>query len=103
VQFKKKLKKCEPDAPLSGSQIYKSDEVHPPPSGLQFFYLMTTGRGGVLFTTYKPDDIPIQSIPVTICEPNVTPSDSQILENENRMALSGYPTRSLLNKMRVFR
>jgi len=28
--LKKKLKKCEPDGTLFGSQIYKPDEVHPP-------------------------------------------------------------------------
>jgi len=48
--------------PLSGSQIYKPDEVHPPPIRFViFFYLMTTGRGGVRFTTYKPDDTPPSS------------------------------------------
>jgi len=73
--------------PLSGSQIYKLDEVHPPPSGLQFFYLMTTGRGGIRFTTYKLDGTPHPVHPVT-------PSDSQISKNENRMASSGCPTRN---------
>jgi len=34
------------------------------PSGLQFFYLMTTRWGGVQFTTYKPDDTPHPVHPV---------------------------------------
>jgi len=51
--LKKIWKNVNRMAPLSGSQIYKPDEV---PSGLQFFYLMTSGRGGVRFTTYKSDD-----------------------------------------------
>jgi len=55
---------------------------------------MTTGRDGVRFTTYKPDDTPIQSIRLTIYEPDVRLSGSQIPKNENRMASSGCPTKN---------
>jgi len=34
------------------------------PSGLQLFYLMTTGQSGVRFTTYKLDDTPHPVHPV---------------------------------------
>jgi len=55
---------------------------------------MTTGKGGVQFTTYKPDGTPIQSIQLTIYEPDVKLSCSQISKNENRMASSECPTRN---------
>ena len=64
------------------------------PSDLQFFYLMTTGRGGVRFTTYKPDGTPIQSIRLTIYELDVGLSGSQISKNKNRMVSSGCPIRN---------
>jgi len=51
--------------PLSGSQsqIYKRDEVHPPPIRFAIF-LLYDNRTGWLFTTYKPDGTPHSVHPV---------------------------------------
>ena len=70
------------------------------PSGLQFFYLMTIGWDGVRFTTYKPDDTPIQSIRLTIYEPDVKLFGSQILKNRTEWSHSGVLPKisKLLNK-----
>jgi len=95
MQFKKKIEKM-----WTGWHLYPVHKFtnrmrstyHP--SGLQFFYLMITGQGGVRFTTYKPDGTPIQSIRLTIYEPDVRLSGSQISKNENRMVSSGCPARN---------
>jgi len=73
------LKKCEPDdtlilirftnlqtgwGPPTTHQFTNRMRSTHHPSGLQFFYLMTTIRGGVRFTTYKPDGTPHPVHPV---------------------------------------
>jgi len=82
--------------PLSGSQIYKPNEVHLPPIrfAIHKFTLWQLDRvasGSQLTNRMTP---PIQSIQLTIYEPDVRLSGSQISKNENRMASSGCPTRN---------
>jgi len=80
--------------PLSDSQIYKLDEVHPPLIRFVIFlpYDNWTERRPVynLQTGWHP----IQFIRITICEPDVTSFDFQILKTENRIVLSQCPTKN---------
>jgi len=82
---------------LSGSQIYKPDEVHPPPINLQTGWgPPTTHPVCNFFTLWQPYGVasgsqltnrmapPIQSIRLTIYEPDIRLSGSQISKNENR-------------------
>jgi len=61
---------------------------------------MTTGRGGVRFTTYKLDGTPIQSIRLTIYEPDVRLFGSQISKLRTEWPHPGAlpETSKLLNK-----
>jgi len=60
------LKKCEPDDTLIRFTNLQTGWGPPTthPVWNSQIYLMTTGRGGVQFTTYKPDDTPHPVHPV---------------------------------------
>jgi len=93
--LKKNLEKCEPDDTLIRFTNLQTGWGPP-----------TTHPVCNFFTLWQPDGVasgsqltnrmapPIQSIRLTIYEPDVRLSDSQILKNENWMASSGCPTRN---------
>jgi len=93
--LKKKLKKCEPDDTLIRFTNLQTGWGPP-----------TTHPVCNFFTLWQPDGVasgsqltnqmalPIQSIRLTIYEPDVRLSGSQISKYENRMASSGCPTRT---------
>jgi len=74
----------------SGSQIYKPDEVHPPPIRFAIFLPYNNGMG------WRPvhNLPPIQSIRLTIYEPDVRLSGSQISEKWELDGLIWVPTRN---------
>ena len=62
-----------------------------------FFWILTTGQGGVRFTNYKPDDTPLHCIRLTFYEPDVWLSGYQNSKKCEPYGFIRVPTKNLKN------